>query len=421
MEEKKNYNEEEFNFDEYVEDDDDYFDNVDTAEMGHGLKINDEDYIEEKPSRRERRKARRAQKEKKTKGKIIRRVIAWILLIVLALALGGFIYLCIHEYKPSQNEKLNIVGTSSDTLSRDEKFSIMTWNIGYCGLGDEADFFMEGGDDVTTYDKAGVSANLKAITQEIIDLDPDIALLQEVDQDSTRSYHINELQYLGKNLSDYQYAFANNFKCEFVPYPIPPIGKVDSGISTFSKYEITSAKRTQLPIPFSWPVSVFNLKRCLLITRIPLDDTDRELVVVNLHLEAYDDGEGKKEQTQRLKRILEDEVTSGNYVIAAGDFNQVFSNVDNSMYMDLPDTWKPGTLEVDEFGYGLTAVMDNSVPTCRGINQPYKGNEDGDFQFYMVDGYILSSNIKVVSLETVDTQFQWSDHNPVLLTCKLES
>jgi len=45
-------------------------------------------------------------------------------------------------------------------------------------------------------------------------------------------------------------------------------------------------------------------------------------VLVNLHLEAYDSGEGKIAQTKLLVEFLEQEYAKGNYVIAGGDFNQ---------------------------------------------------------------------------------------------------
>lgn len=45
---------------------------------------------------------------------------------------------------------------------------------------------------------------------------------------------------------------------------------------------------------------------------------------MNLHLEAYDDGEGKEAQTAMLLQILQEEYVKGNYVIAGGDFNQSF-------------------------------------------------------------------------------------------------
>ena len=59
----------------------------------------------------------------------------------------------------------------------------------------------------------------------------------------------------------------------------------------------------QLPCPFSWPTRIANLKRCLLVERIPIADSDKELVLVNLHLEAYDDGEGKGKPRQPKRNV----------------------------------------------------------------------------------------------------------------------
>ena len=40
-----------------------------------------------------------------------------------------------------------------------------------------------------------------------------------------------------------------------------------------------------LPESFTWPVKTCNLKRCMLETRIPLEGSDKELVMINFHLE----------------------------------------------------------------------------------------------------------------------------------------
>ena len=55
-------------------------------------------------------------------------------------------------------------------------------------------------------------------------------------------------------------------------------------------------------------------------------------MLVNLHLEAYDSGEGKIAQTKLLVEFLEQEYAKGNYVIAGGDFNQTFSREDMEQY-----------------------------------------------------------------------------------------
>jgi len=37
----------------------------------------------------------------------------------------------------------------------------------------------------------------------------------------------------------------------------------------------------------------------------------------------------------------------------------------------------------------------------------------------VIDGFIVSDNVEVVKCETVDTQYAYSDHNPVLMKFKL--
>ena len=157
-----------------------------------------------------------------------------------------------------------------------------------------------------------------------------------------------------------------------------------------------------------------------MVDRIPLEDSDKDLVIVNLHLEAYDSGEGKIAQTAMLKEILETEAEAGNYVIAGGDFNQSFSNVDTSAYpLVSEDMWQAGQIDVDEFD-NLTFVTDNSTPTCRSLDKPYEGADPDNFQYYMIDGFIVSDNIQVDEVSTIDTKFENTDHNPIQMKFTLK-
>ena len=211
-----------------------------------------------------------------------------------------------------------------------------------------------------------------------------------------------------------------SYKVLYVPFPLPTIGKVDSGIATLSRYEVKDSRRLALPCPFSYPVRIANLKRCLMVDRVPIEGSDKELVLVNLHLEAYDDGEGKAAQTQMLRELLQLEVQEGNYVIAGGDFNQAFSNVDTSAYpLIREDLWQPVAIDTDEFGDDLSFQTDNRVPSCRSLDQPYKGADHNNFQYYLIDGFIVSSNVSVESVETQNLEFKNSDHNPILMKVKL--
>lgn len=360
---------------------------------------------------------------KKKRVPFWKQILLWVCLVVLCIVVVFVALLAVltfTEYKPDDVENLALTGeASADYIEPGQELTVMTWNTGYGALGDNADFFMDGGSGVKTADEARVLENMNAIVSELGELDPDIAFLQEVDVDSGRSSHIDEAEMICEGQSGMQSSFATNYRSLFIPYPVPPIGKVHAGILTLSKYGATSSERVQLPCPFRWPLRLGNLKRCLMIDRIPVGDDDQELVIINLHLEAYDSGEGKAAQTQMLKDILEEEAAKGNYVIAGGDFNQSFPSVDTSMYPAQEGKWQAGMLDEDQFSDDWQFIMDNSVPSCRSLDQPYEGADPDTFQYYMIDGFIVSSNLLVESCETQDLGFVNSDHNPVLLKVRL--
>ena len=62
-------------------------------------------------------------------------------------------------------------------------------------------------------------------------------------------------------------------------------------------------------------------------------------------------------------------------------------------------------------------VFDDSVPTCRLLNKPY---DKESAQHYVIDGFIISPNVELVSVGTVDAGFEFSDHNPVLMEIVLK-
>ncbi len=352
-----------------------------------------------------------------------RKIAKWIgialaVLVLAALALLG--WLSLTEFRPAAHMTVAPEGDAGRSLRAGEPLTVLTWNIGYGALGDNADFFMDGGRGVYTADAARVDDNLRGIAETIRDQAPDLLLLQEVDRDSARSYHTDETVQMRDAMPSAVSAFANNFKVAFVPFPIPPIGRVDSGLLTLSAFPVREAERIGLPNPFSWPIRMANLKRCLLVERIPVEGSDRELVLVNLHLEAYDDGAGKAAQTEALKALLEAEAARGNYVIVGGDFNQRFSSVDASAYPQQEGLWQPGEIDAASFSEEWQLLMDPAVPSCRSLDRPYTDADRETFQYYLIDGFILSGNVRLQSIQTLDLDFICSDHNPVRAELILE-
>ena len=328
------------------------------------------------------------------------------------------VWLTLSEYKPEALEEVPLEGTVSEVLVPGQELTILTWNIGYGALGDNADFFMDGGKGVRTADEARVRMNMDGISSAIQFQSPDVIFLQECDLDSSRSHRMDEAAFLTSALPGYQSAFVYNYKVLYVPYPMPPIGRVNSGLLTLSRFQAASAERVALPCPFTWPVRLANLKRCLLVERLPIEGSDRQLVLVNLHLEVYDDGEGKRAQTELLRGFLEAEAEAGNYVVAGGDFNQIFSDIENP-YPSQEGMWLPRELDTKEFPEDWQFLMDTTLPSCRSLDQPLAGADLESFQYYLIDGFIVSSDLTVENLSALDLGFVCSDHNPVLLTLRL--
>ena len=345
-----------------------------------------------------------------------------ILILIIVIAFGGFLgFLTVTEFKPAAVEQLELrtLDAKADPVPN-EGLTLLSWNIGYAGLGKEQDFFMDGGSHARPGSAETVNRYLSGICESIAMQNADLVLLQEVDTDAARTYGIDETTALIRNTGVY----AMNYSCPFVPLPLPPqapMGKVNAGLFTTTDYAITEAERIALPCPFSWPLSTANLKRCLLVSRLPVEGTDRELVLVNLHLEAYDDGEGKAAQTRQLMGLLQEEYEKGNFVIAGGDFNQAFPGSTEVYPNNHPDLWEIPLLEEASLPEGFRYIFDTATPSCRLLNQPYNPADLENTQYYTIDGFIVSPNVTVDAVETLDLGFENSDHNPVFMTVNLSA
>lgn len=344
-----------------------------------------------------------------------------ILIILVVLVAAVLTFFTIREYKPAATETVENYGASFKQIAPGDTITVLTYNIGYGANDAGHDFFMDGGKTVVTESADNINENMTGIIDTVYAANADVNFLQEVDINSKRSHNIDEANLFANAFPDYNYSFANNYLCDYVPYPFPEtLGKVDSGLLTVSSLNTQSSERIALSESFSWPVKTCQLKRCLLVERVPLTDSTKELVLVNLHLEAYDSsGEGKETQFKELCEFIQLEFAKGNYVIAGGDFNSILPSVDASKYpLNFTDRFNPATIGTNYLTGGWKYCTDDSVPTSRLLNEPYDPTSENT-QYYVIDGFICSPNTIVDTTMTIDTQFDHSDHNPVLVKVQL--
>ncbi len=344
-------------------------------------------------------------------SKYVWRMALGLVLAVAILIMGLLGYLTVTEYNPAYAETADRGSVNRSETITTRSFSLLTFNTGYAGLGEDADFFMDGGKGVLPEDAQEVEDNMGGILRILEMSGTDFLMLQEVDTDSRRSFGTNQWLKYEHELEDYESRFALNHSCDYVPYPFTePMGKINSGLATYSSYDIVSATRYSLPVPFAWPERTANLKRCFLVTRIPIEDSEQQLVLINVHMEAEEDKGIMKEQMTQLTGFMKEEYAKGNFVIAAGDFNQTFP--DSKAYpVENPEFWNPGKLSRVS---GLRYFCDDSTPTCRLLNQPYDPDSE-DTQYYVIDGFLVSPNVIIDEVKTLDYDFIYSDHNPVRL------
>ncbi len=351
--------------------------------------------------------------------KIVLISIGAVFALVISFIGGVLIFASATTLKIKDVEKMQVNTSIQAEINKDNQIKLMTWNTGYGALDEKQDCYWDGGKGVYGESKEVVEQNINALKDKISQENPDIFIVQELDVDSKRSYFINELGSFRESFDkDYNNTFARNFKAGLVPLPLYKMtGKVDAGIATFSKFSITDSERVQLPIPFSWPMKLFNLKRCLLVSRMAIKDSDKELVMINLHLEAYSSEEGKAKQASQLMDLMKEEYSKGNYVIAGGDFNQTFSHIGFDKYPNNGD-WDCPVFEETNYS-DFSFEMDDTYPTCRSLKTKLEGYDKETFQYYMIDGFIVSKNITVNEIHTLDMGFKNTDHNPVTMNVKL--
>lgn len=352
---------------------------------------------------------------KKKKLPTFVKVIIIVIIAVLLYFPGVILFGTLTDYNPEDIVEINIQNTIEE--SAPAEITIFDWNIGYAGLGKDEDFFMDGGEKAVP-SKEHVEKYLNDISTIINENSADIYLIQEIDINSHRTYNINELNYLGKNnfRDKYNIAYTTNYNVLFVPVPFTnPMGKVDAGLATISRFKISEAKRLKLPGEYSWPTKVFQLDRCILLTRIPVKN-NKNLIILNIHPSAYDSGGTlRKQQLDFILKTAEKEYENGNYVIIGGDWNSELTENHFEYTEEKPESYVE--LPEDKKLNGWKWAVDGSAPTNRSVAFSYE--KEKNF-VTVIDGYYISPNIEIESVKTLDYQFRASDHNPVLLKIKLK-
>ena len=359
-----------------------------------------------------------------TKGKQIAlrivKIVRVVLIALVVLIAGYFAYVFL-AYHRIGDQTLTPTALDAPVLGGDRSYTVTSYNIGFGAYEPDYGFFMDGGDRSWAWSEERLVANMDKIAAFLSDQKSDFTLVQEVDFDATRTYHLDERVILTKAMKNTSSIFAQNFDSPFLFYPFfQPHGNARSGLMTFSTAPISAAERVELPIETGL-MKLVDLDRCYTKSRIVVGDGSGDLVLYNFHLSAYtSDGTIATEQLKLLLDDMEAEYQKGSYCIAGGDFNKDILG-DSSIYFgksDIEYSWAQpipeGTFEGRHVSLVAPLDEEDPVPTCRNADGPYHKGQ----YVLTIDGFLVSDNVTVASA-VIDTGFAYSDHNPVTMTFTL--
>ena len=379
----------------------------------------------------------------KTKAKKVIKITGIILLALVIVLAAYIIYLYASYHRIPDNQELQVEEISQNTeagneLTTEKNYSALTYNIGFGAYTPDFSFFMDGGKSSWAKSKDSVKETIKGAGELVASKDPDFALVQEIDLDATRSYHVNEYSILKENIPAYNCVFAQNYDSAFLFYPFTqPHGKSKAGLALFSKYPITGSMRRSFPISTSF-TKFFDLDRCYSISRVPVDN-GKELVIFELHMSAYGNSDAIREgQIRMLSEDMQKEYEAGNYVICCGDFNHDLkaadtqskaSDADNNTQTGSedsaePESWAypfPRSELPEHFSFCLDQLSEdeknNLWNSARNADMEYV---PGETYTVTLDGFIISDNVECTKYENVNTGYSYSDHDPVYMEFQLK-
>ena len=358
---------------------------------------------------------------------IIRKMLKVILAVCLVILLAVVVYLAyvfLTYSRIEDNLPLTVEGTAEETAQTNTEYRIISYNAGFGAYTADFTFFMDEGKESRARSKESVESCISSIADTALEMSPDITLFQELDTDADRSWHVEETQIVKNAFAqrgNYDTVFAQNYHSAYLMYPLnEPHGASDAGLLTVSRFTVTSSLRRSLPIATN--VKKFlDLDRCYSISRIPVQN-QKELIVINTHLSAYGtDAEQGNQQLEMLFADMKAEYDKGNYVICGGDFNHDFTGSSREYFNSGTDkeySWcHPFPAEVIPEGFSRCMDYTESMTaTSRYTNEPYNENSF----VVILDGFIISDNVDCTYVQNIDTGYQYTDHNPVLMKFMLK-
>jgi len=216
-------------------------------------------------------------------------------------------------------------GQAAPTLRPGQPLKLLTWNVQYMASKNYV-FFSDLPAGYAPDERPSpedITATLGEVARVIRAENPDVVLLQEVDDGAARTDYEDQLARLLPLLPREYVCHTTAFywKATYVPHPRIH-GAVGMKLAILSKFRIASALRHQLPLmPNDLVSQQFNLKRAILEAHLPVEGAN-DFVALDTHLDAFAQGnDTMARQVAQVDGLLAKLTDAGTSWIIGGDLN----------------------------------------------------------------------------------------------------
>ncbi|MBF0105006.1 MAG: endonuclease/exonuclease/phosphatase family protein [Deltaproteobacteria bacterium] len=309
-------------------------------------------------------------------------------------------------------------------LPVDRHIKILNWNVQYMA-GKKHVFFYDtpdGSGPDTRPEARDVQQTMQAVIQIIRHENPDIILLQELDDEAARTDYLDQLQSLLSTMGKDYPCHTSTFywKAAFVPHP-KIMGSVGMKLAIISKYRISKALRYQLPLmPHNFFVRHLQFKRAILEAILPSEDGSA-VSIMTTHLDAFAQGTNTmQEQVAFVDSLLSQKNKAKIPWIIGGDFNLLPPGFARDLLTQENRVLYSAHTEIQPL-FGQYQVF----PTPQQLNGTDRSKyfthfpNNGDAPDRTIDYFFVSPQFKTTgfAVRQFDTQ-QISDHFPLVMVLK---